>query len=251
MASLGMLGSARGPRRAVGPRLVGPAMACTGLVPGGGSKGLMTDSAQTAPAVAILAGGRSRRMGRDKALLQLGSSTLLKRVLAAVAPLGSQCMLIANATDAFSGFGVPVHPDLRPGCGPLGGLHTALALSPTPSVLFLACDLPFLTKEFLRFLLSELGEHHAVVPRSAEGLQPLCAVYARACLPAVERALDRRELRMTAFFADVDVRILEPPQWQGYDRRNLLFTNLNTPEEYQRALQLIGEESGRDDGSPG
>lgn len=188
-------------------------------------------------------------MGRDKAQLELGSSTLLERVLAAVAPLGVHCMLIANDTDAFSGLGVPVHPDLRPGCGPLGGLYTALAVTRSPQLLFLACDLPFLTTEFLRFLLSELGEHHAVVPRSVEGLQPLCAAYARSCLPAVERALDRRELRMTSFFAEVDVRILEPVQWQGYDRRHLLFTNLNTPEEYQRAVQLIREESGRDSGS--
>jgi molybdopterin-guanine dinucleotide biosynthesis protein A len=191
--------------------------------------------------VAILAGGRSRRMGTEKALLALGAATLVERVLAAAAPLGVPCMLIGGQPRAFAGLGLPVHPDLRPGLGPLGGLHTALALAPAARVLFLACDLPFMTTAFLRFVLDQLGEHQAAVPRSADGLQPLCAAYARSCLPAVERALDRGDLRMTAFHADVDVHILEPSTWQAHDRCQLLFTNINTPQEYQWALARLKE----------
>lgn len=202
----------------------------------------MTDPTQSAPTAAILAGGRSRRMGRDKALLELGPCTLVERVLAAAAPLGAHCMLIADNTRAFARFGVPVHADLRPSSGPLGGLYTALTLAPSPTLLFLACDLPFVTTAFLRFLLRELGEHQAVVPRTADGLQPLCAVYTRSCLPAVERALDRGDFNMVSFYPGIDVRILEPPQWQSLDPRQRLFTNLNTPEDYQRALELVREE---------
>jgi len=182
-------------------------------------------------------------MGRDKARLQLGSTTLIERVLAAVAPLEAQSMLVANPPDAFADLGLPTHADLRPNSGPLGGLYTALSLAPSSPVLLLPCDLPFITTDFLRFLLQKLGPHQAVVPRSADGLEPLCAVYARSCLPAVERALDRGDFNVTAFYPEVDARILSPDQWQAFDPHQLLFTNLNTPEDYQRVQKLVAEES--------
>ncbi len=197
----------------------------------------------TSPTAAILAGGQSRRMGRDKARLKLGSSTLLERVLTAVAPLDAHCMLIANDTDAFAHLQLPIHPDLRPNSGPLGGLYTALTLAPSPTVLLLACDLPFITTPFLRFLLQELGTHQAVVPRGADGLQPMCAAYTHSCRTTIEEALDRGDLRISALFPKIDVRFLQPEQWQTFDPHQLLFTNLNTPEDYQRAQELVQRES--------
>ena len=93
--------------------------------------------------VAVLAGGQSRRMGRDKALLQLGDQTLIERVLAAAHPLGYPRLIIGDPA-AYAHLGLPVHPDRHPGLGPLGGLYTALSTTDAP-VLLLACDLPFLT----------------------------------------------------------------------------------------------------------
>ena len=124
--------------------------------------------------VAVLAGGQSRRMGRDKALLPLGGQTLIERVLAAAHPLGYPRVIIGDPT-AYAHFGLPVHPDRRPSLGPLGGLYTALSTTATP-VLLLACDLPFLTPDFLRHLVNRRGPHQAVVPHTATGLQPLCAL---------------------------------------------------------------------------
>lgn len=180
-------------------------------------------------------------MGRDKAQLKLGHSTLIERVLAAVEPLAAPCMLLAGDPAPFGHLGLPVHADLRANSGPLGGLHTALSLAPSPTVLLLACDLPFVTVDFLRFLLRESRDRQAVVPRNDDGLHPLCAVYARSCLPAVERALDRGDLRMRAFHAEVDVRILEPQEWQDLDPQKTLLANLNTPEDFRRAQELAGE----------
>lgn len=205
------------------------------------------------PTVAILAGGRSRRMGCDKARLKLGSSTLIERVLAAVMPLEAHCLLIANDAEAFADLKLPIHADLRPNLGPLGGLYTALTLAPSSPLLLLACDLPFITSEFLHFLLQELGIHQALVPRSVDGLQPLCAVYTRSCLPPIERALDRRDLRMTSFYPEVDVRILPPHHWQHLDPHQLLLTNLNTPEEYWQAQEWVKKEEferARTEGEP-
>ena len=188
---------------------------------------------------AILAGGRSRRMGREKALLKLGSSTLIERVIAAAAPLTADWMLIAPRKRTFSHLELPILPDLRPGLGPLGGLHTALKRAACPLLLLLACDLPFLTTDFLRFMLAQLGHHQALVPRSPTGLQPLCALYTRACLPAVEAAIQGDQLHVPSFYDEVDLRLLEPSEWQAFDVHDLLFTNLNTPAEYQRAGRLV------------
>ena len=194
---------------------------------------------------AILAGGRSRRMGREKALLELGSTSLIERVIAAAAPLTADWMLIAPRAKTFTHLQLPVHPDLRPGLGPLGGLYTALKRAASPRLLLLACDLPFLTTDFLRFMVDQSGQHQALVPRSAAGLQPLCALYTRACLPAVEAAIRRGELHMPSFYGDVDLRILEPGEWQAQDINQRLFTNLNTPAEFQRARRLVEQGEGR------
>ena len=197
---------------------------------------------------AILAGGLSRRMGREKAFLELGASTLIERVIAAAAPLTSDWMVIAPGSDAFARLNLPILPDLRPHLGPLGGLHTALKRAAHPLVLLLACDLPFLTTDFLRFMVDRLGRHQALVPRNAIGLQPLCALYTRSCLPAVEAAIQRRELHMPSFYPDVDLSILEPCEWREFDIHQLLFTNLNTPAEYQRARRLAERELHRERG---
>lgn len=189
---------------------------------------------------AILAGGQSRRMGRDKASLQLGGQALIERVLAAVRPLGCPSFVVARQATDHAHLGLPVYPDLYPGTGPLGGLYTALRHSSTPALLLLACDLPFLTPEFLRFLVESLGQHQAAVPQNPEGLHPLCAAYAASCLPAVERLLSQGERRMYTLCHQLDLRVLSPEKWQPFDPHGLLFSNLNTPEEYERAQALLG-----------
>jgi molybdenum cofactor guanylyltransferase len=191
---------------------------------------------------AILAGGQSRRMGCDKATLQLGGQSLIERVLAAVRPLDCPCFIVARRADDYAQLGLPVIPDLFPSAGPLGGLGTALRHTSAPALLLLACDLPFLTPEFLRFLAGQLGAHQAAIPRSPEGLQPLCAVYARSCLPALETALAQGERRMHAFCQTLELRALDPGEWQPFDPHGLLFSNLNTPQEYQRALEVISRQ---------
>lgn len=192
---------------------------------------------------AILTGGQSRRMGRDKAGLQLGGQTLIERVLAAVRPLDCPAFIVARQATDHAHLGLSVVPDLFPDTGPLGGLCTALQHASTPALLLLACDLPFLTPRFLRFLIESLGGHQAAVPQSPEGLQPLCAVYTHSCLPAVEAALGQGERRMHALCRQLDLRALAPEEWQPFDPHGLLLCNLNTPEEYQRAQEVLARRS--------
>ncbi len=187
--------------------------------------------------VAVLAGGQSRRMGRDKALLQLGNQTLIERVLAAAHPLGYPLVIIGNPV-TYAHLGLPVHPDLRPGLGPLGGLYTALSTTAAP-VLLLACDLPFLTPEFLRHLVNQRGSHQAVVPHATTGLQPLCALYEPSCLAAVEAAIQAGQFGMRDLLSNLSLDLVREKDWRPYDERGMLFANLNSPQEYERAQAAL------------
>ena len=187
--------------------------------------------------VAVLAGGQSRRMGRDKALLPLGDQTLIERVLAAARPLAYPGLIIGDPA-AYSHLGWPVLPDDHPGRGPLGGLYTALSTIAAP-VLLLACDLPFLTSAFLRYLVSRRGPHQAVVPHTAAGLQPLCALYEPSCMAAVEAAMQADQLGMRRLLSKLSLDLLREKDWRPYDQRGLLFANLNAPSEYQRAQAAL------------
>ncbi len=187
--------------------------------------------------VAVLAAGQSRRMGRDKALLPLGGQTLIERVLAAAHPLGYPGIIIGDPT-AYAHLGLPVHPDHYPGLGPLGGLYTALSTTSAP-VLLLACDLPFLTPDFLRHLVDRRGPQQAVVPYTATGLQPLCALYEPSCLAAVEAAVQANQLGMRDLLSDLSLAVVRERDWRPYDERGLLFANLNAPAEYERAQAAL------------
>ena len=187
--------------------------------------------------VAVLAGGQSRRMGRDKALLPLGGQTLIERVLAAAHPLGYPRLIIGEPT-AYTHLKLPVLPDRRPKLGPLGGLYTALSATAAP-VLLLACDLPFLTPDFLRHLVNRRGPHQAVVPHTATGLQPLCALYEPSCLAAVEAAIQADQLGMRDLLSNLNLDLIKEKDWRPYDERGLLFANLNAPAEYERAQAAL------------
>jgi molybdenum cofactor guanylyltransferase len=185
--------------------------------------------------VVVLAGGRSQRMGRDKALLPLGASSLLQRVMDVAAPLSDQRLLVTNSPASHAAFAWPQKADIYPDKGPLGGLYTALTHSKTDHLLLLACDLPYLNTPFLRFLYRQIDdEHQAFVPESSEGLQPLCAIYSHRILTNVSQAIDLNQLGMRRLLATLNICAIPAAQWQPYDPEDRLFTNLNTPEDYQQ-----------------
>jgi molybdopterin-guanine dinucleotide biosynthesis protein A len=199
---------------------------------------------------AILAGGRATRLGgADKASLVVGGSRIVERQLAALAGVtGDLRIVVADTAPAANGapganaprygdLGVRVVPDAIAGAGPLGGVYTALLDARHERVLILACDLPFVTAAFLERLAAEgrTGEQvDAVVPRTRRGLEPLCAVYAKACAGRARALIARGDLRMTALLADLHVRELGHEALAPYDEETL-FDNVNTPHDYARA----------------
>ena len=196
--------------------------------------------------VIILAGGESRRMGVNKALLRLapGGPTLIEQVVATTAPLGP-ALLVTNTPDQYAFLNVPMVPDARPGSGALGGLYSGLRAAGASFNLAVACDMPFLRPALLRYLADQPRDYDVLIPRWSEPhpegtrprpqLETLHAIYSRACLPAIERHLDAGDLRLVSFFRDVQVRYVEEVELRRVDPTLHSFRNLNTPEELAQA----------------
>jgi molybdopterin-guanine dinucleotide biosynthesis protein A len=203
----------------------------------------------------VLAGGKSSRMGagtnkdKDKAFLEFGGQTLLDRALAV---MGTVCNRVAIVGDPakFTKYGsstdVSVVADIFPGCGPLAGIHAALLHSSAELNLMLAVDMPFVSGEFLAFLFAAAEESDAIVtvPRSGQGLQPLCAVYRRNFSSVAEQALRAGKYKIDAAFSNVSVRVIEEGELAaaGFSERS--FFNVNTPQD-RLAAEGLADVSGR------
>lgn len=201
----------------------------------------MDSSTRTPPAVtcAVLAGGQSRRMGADKAFLELGGRPLIQWTLGALAGIGQELIIIANDLQRYAGLGARVEPDIIPGYGALGGIYTALARAGGARVLVVACDMPFLSRPLLRYLIGLSSQFDAVVPRLPDGVEPLHAVYSRACLEPIRRALARGDRRIISFFDDICVRYVDPEEIAVFDPQFRSFMNINTPQDLQAIRELL------------
>ncbi len=192
----------------------------------------------------ILAGGKSRRMGRDKAFLPFGNGLLIERVIEVIQRVTSDVIVITNTPEQYQRFGLPLFADIIPEAGSLGGIYTGLVYAKTPYSLCLACDMPFVKPAFLRFLCDTAAEADVVIPRDVEDFQPLCAVYSQACREPIHQRIEAGRLKITGFFDEVGVRVIEGELLAGYDPHNVMFFNANTPEEYEQARQMLGELDG-------
>ncbi len=185
-------------------------------------------------AAVILAGGASRRMGQNKALLRLrpDGPRLIEQELAAVTPLTSQIVVSTNTPDDYAWLRLPLIPDRQPGCGPLGGLEAALATLDVRHVLLLGCDMPWVATGLLRYLISLREQAAAIVPRTHEGLfEPLCAVYSQTCLPVLQAYLASGRYQMRGWLAAVSVRAVTAEELTPYDPTLRSFKNYNTPAD--------------------
>ncbi|MFW5709503.1 MAG: NTP transferase domain-containing protein [Chloroflexota bacterium] len=189
--------------------------------------------------VAILAGGQSRRMGRDKAFLRFKGKPLLQHVIDAVMPLGLPVNLIANDHERYAVFNLPLYSDVVPSTGALGGVYTALHVSETAYVLCLACDMPFVQTDLLRYLIRQIdASSDVIVPQFGGRYQPLHAIYRKTVLPFITEQLARNTLAIYDLYAQVDVSVILESTLQAnrYDVRS--FINLNTPEEWMREIKM-------------
>jgi molybdopterin-guanine dinucleotide biosynthesis protein A len=198
--------------------------------------------------ICIQAGGESRRMGQDKALMPFLGRPLIQRVVDRLVPIANEMIVTTNRPEDYSFLDLPLFPDLKPGRGALGGLYTALSSATCEVVAVVACDMPFASPELIKAASRLLAKEGAdvVIPDSGGGLEPMHAVYRReTCIPAIETAIAADRWKLISWFPDVKVRILQPDEVKAYDPSGLAFWNLNTPEEFAEA-----EERANDSPSP-
>lgn len=188
----------------------------------------------------ILVGGKSSRMGSDKALLSLGGQSLLTQALLTSSAVAST-VRISGSKDRYAKFGDVVE-DIYRDCGPLGGIHAALSATSTDLNLMLSVDMPRMTSEFLKWLLerASASPELILVPDAAGGPQPLCAVYRPGALPAVTQALQSGKYKIGRLFSKVPTRVLTEQEIVSSGFSVTIFQNVNTPDEYKALVQDAG-----------
>lgn len=183
----------------------------------------------------ILAGGKSARMGKDKAFLSWQSGTLLSHACQLAAVVASEVRIVGDAKK-FADSGRVVE-DIYRDRGPLAGIHAALTGSATELNLLLAVDVPFVSPDFLQYLVAQAQESSAVVtvPRAGGGWQPLCAVYRRAFAPVAEQSLREGNNKIDPLFAKVRTRVIDEAELAKAGFSSGMFRNLNTPDDLEQA----------------
>jgi molybdopterin-guanine dinucleotide biosynthesis protein A len=193
------------------------------------------ESTQTSRSGYVIAGGKSSRMGEDKAFVNFGGQTLLQRALTAMGAVCDRVAIVGEPTK-FENYALAV-ADIFAECGPLGGIHAALRHSSAELNLMLAVDMPFVSSELLAFLLKAAEGNAATitVPRVGNGFQPLCAVYRRDFASVAEQALRAGKYKIDAAFSGVSVRVIEEVELAVAGFSEQSFFNLNTPQDRRAA----------------
>jgi len=198
---------------------------------------------------AVLAGGRSRRLGRDKVLLPLGGKPLAAWVMEVIQVVAPEAWLVTNQPLAHLSLGYPCLSDLWPGRGALGGLLSVMLVARSDWLLLTACDTPFLQPELLRAMVQRAHQGHgdAVVCQSSRGLEPLPGLFHRRLQPRVQTQVLEGVLPVRALLAACRTTIFTPEAVQQYDPQERSFFNINTPQDLAAAAALLptcGENKG-------
>ncbi len=190
----------------------------------------------------VLAGGQSRRMGQDKRRLEVGGVPLLQRVLSVLEPLFQRRVIVAADRDPWlEAFGLAVWTDIRPGLAALGGLYTALTHSKTERIFAVAADMPCLDARAIALMVERSAQADVAMAALSTGVQPMHAVYGKACLPALERMIEQGNLSIQDLLREPSLRIslVEEVEVRAVDPHLLSFLNINTPADLEMARKLI------------
>jgi molybdopterin-guanine dinucleotide biosynthesis protein A len=193
--------------------------------------------------VAIMAGGKSSRMGTDKSFVVLAGKPLIEHVMARVSDLGQdETILITNKPAAYAHLRLPMYGDVIPEKGSLGGIYSAIHHSRSDYTMTVACDTPFVSPDLFRYMIALRdeagGPYDVIVPRFEKYPQGLHAIYGKACLEPIRERMDADKLHVIGFYPKVRVRYLEEPEYTQFDAKGLSFFNVNSPDELAQAEQI-------------
>ncbi|HEY92853.1 MAG TPA: molybdenum cofactor guanylyltransferase [Dehalococcoidia bacterium] len=192
----------------------------------------------------VLAGGKSLRLGKSKCLETINGKSLIERVIERVKSVSRRTLIVTSREqiDFPAPCEAEVVVDIYPGKGPLGGIYTGLLASESSHVLAVACDMPLLNIELLRYMIELSPGFDAVVPRLGERkVEPLHAIYAKSCLDNMKTRLEHNQLEISRFLNTVHVRYIERPECQKFDPQLLTFFNINSQSDLDQAITLATE----------
>ncbi|EHQ87779.1 molybdopterin-guanine dinucleotide biosynthesis protein A [Desulfosporosinus youngiae DSM 17734] len=180
----------------------------------------------------LLAGGKSSRMKKEKAFLEIDGRSLAERSLEVLRNVFSEVIISSNTPERFAHFGVPIIQDEVLGRGPLEGLYQGLTAAAYDEVFFVACDMPFLKADIIRSLAKWISDYDVVVPKLKSGLHPLHAYYHRCCLPIIKKNLEAGCLKIIDLYPACSVKYVEEQELEGVSDSINVFCNVNTPEDW-------------------
>jgi molybdopterin-guanine dinucleotide biosynthesis protein A len=190
----------------------------------------------------ILAGGKSRRMGGiNKALLRIGGRRLVERTCAVLTSLFTEVIVVTNSFEDFQFLGLPMVSDLVPGKGSLGGLYTGLKACKHDWAFLVACDMPFLNRDAILHIVSQIRNHDVVIPKIGHNFEPLHAAYSQKCLAHVEKLLAEGDLKIIDLLPNVNVLEVPEQDLRQFDPQLRFILNLNTPDDFKGAEELAAE----------
>ena len=189
----------------------------------------------------IQAGGKSTRMGGEpKALMDVGGARIVDRVVRALREVSDDLLLVTNTPDLYGALGLPMVPDVFPDSGSLGGIYSGLAAAPGGAAFTVACDMPFLSPDVMRLVTERADEADVVAPLVGGQWETLHACYGKACLGPIEQRLRAGRFKITGFFPDVRVLAVPEDEVARWGRPEVVFMNVNTPDDLARARALAG-----------
>ena len=187
----------------------------------------------------LLTGGRSSRMGQNKAMLRVtpGGPSIVEMVAARLTEVASETLVVGAETEPYTFLGLRHVRDVYPNAGSLGGIYSGLQAASFPYALVVACDMPFLNADLLRYMVSVPREYDVLIPVIDEP-EPMHAIYSRRCLPWMEEKLEAGRYKIIGWFANAKVQTIERQLIERYDPEHRSFFNMNTPDEWQRAREI-------------
>lgn len=186
----------------------------------------------------ILAGGKSSRMGQDKAFLKIGNRTIVEYQLQRLSPLFEELLLSTNLPEKFAHLGLETVQDFIPDRGPLVGIYSSLLKARYSHLFAIACDMPFISPGLITYMKEDCKDYDVTVPETERGLEPLHAIYSKTCLPAMKEYVGKKDGkgRVIEFFPQVKVRVVTKEEISSIPGGNEAFLNFNTMEEYQKQV---------------
>jgi molybdopterin-guanine dinucleotide biosynthesis protein A len=192
----------------------------------------------------ILAGGKSSRLGRSKALQAIGGKSLIQWVVDRLALISTEIIIATAHGEAISfssAVKIKTVADIYPGKGPLVGIYSGLIASSSSWAIVVGCDTPFLSDGLLEYMTQICSTFDVVVPRIKNKLEPLCAVYSKNCSGLIQGLLEQNELRIDKLFSMVKVKYVEEDEINRFDPEHLSFFNINNQDDLDRAKKLATE----------